>query len=169
VPEENFWTLWCKGRPTEADTLTIWLGATPSRLTSAHLHHPPFFTRQMPFLSPNQQCQSTKGNKIRQYMYRMWWLSSLVAKALDLQLAGCEFNSQPWRCRVTTLDKLFTPTCLSRSQWFSDGMIDCGVRGRGQYMFITTATVMYSLGHGLCTLPAVPRSTQPSTLRGMVK
>jgi len=28
---------------------------------------------------------------------------------------------------------------------------------------------MYSLGHGLRTLPAVPRSTQPSTLRGMVK
>ena len=31
-------------------------------------------------------------------------------------------------------------------------------------MFITTATAMYSLGHGLRTLPAVPRSTQPSTL-----
>jgi len=30
VPEENFWTLWCKGRLTEADTPTIWLGATPS-------------------------------------------------------------------------------------------------------------------------------------------
>ena len=40
VPEENFWTLWCKGRLTEADTPTIRLGATPSRLTSAHLHHP---------------------------------------------------------------------------------------------------------------------------------
>ena len=40
VPEENFWTLWCKGRLTEADTLTIRLGGTPSRLTSAHLHHP---------------------------------------------------------------------------------------------------------------------------------
>ena len=39
VPEENFWTLWCKGRLTEADTPTIWLGATPSGLTSAHLHH----------------------------------------------------------------------------------------------------------------------------------
>jgi len=38
VPEENFWTLWCNGR--EADTLTIRLGATPSGLTSAHLHHP---------------------------------------------------------------------------------------------------------------------------------
>ena len=87
---------------------------------------------------------------------------SLVAKA------SCEFNSRPRRCRVTTLGKLFTPTCLSRSQWFSDGMIDCGVRGRGP-MFIMTATAMYSLGHGLWTIPAVPRSTQPSTLRGMVK
>jgi len=37
VPEENFWTLSCKGRLTEADTLTIWLGATPSGLTSAYL------------------------------------------------------------------------------------------------------------------------------------
>jgi len=40
VPEENFWTLWCKGRLTEADTPTIWLGATPCGLTHAHLHHP---------------------------------------------------------------------------------------------------------------------------------
>jgi len=45
VPEENFWTLWCKGRLTEADTPTIQLGATPSGLTSAHLHHPPIFYR----------------------------------------------------------------------------------------------------------------------------
>jgi len=62
VPEENFWTLWCKGRLTEADTLTIRMGATPSGLSSAHLHHPPFFTGQMPFLPLNQQCQSTEGN-----------------------------------------------------------------------------------------------------------
>jgi len=41
VPEENFWTLWCKGRLTEADTLTIRLGFTPAGLTSAQLHHPP--------------------------------------------------------------------------------------------------------------------------------
>ena len=61
-----------------------------------------------------------------------WWFGSLVAKALDLQLEGCEFNSRPRRCRVTTAGKMFTPTCLSRSQWFSDGVIDCGVRGRGQ-------------------------------------
>jgi len=62
VLEENFWTLSCKGRLTEADTLTIRLGATPSGLSSAHLHHPPLFTDRMPFLPPNQQCQSTGGN-----------------------------------------------------------------------------------------------------------
>jgi len=45
VPEENFWTLWCKGRLTEADTPTIRMGATPSGLTSAHLHHSPYFYR----------------------------------------------------------------------------------------------------------------------------
>jgi len=41
VPEENFWTLWCKGRLTEADTLTIRLSATPSGITSASLTIPP--------------------------------------------------------------------------------------------------------------------------------
>ena len=47
VPEENFWTAWCKGRLTEADTLTIRLGATPSGLTSAHLHHLPIFFTEL--------------------------------------------------------------------------------------------------------------------------
>jgi len=52
-----------QGKIKEADTLTIRLGATPSGLTSAHLHHPPiFFTGRMPFLPPNQQRQSTEGN-----------------------------------------------------------------------------------------------------------
>ena len=45
VLEENFWTLWCKGRLTEADTPTIRLGATPAGLISAHLHHSPIFYR----------------------------------------------------------------------------------------------------------------------------
>ena len=35
-------------------------------------------------------------------------------------------------------------------------------------MFIATAAAIYSLGHGLCTSSAMPRSTQPSTLRDMV-
>ena len=62
VPEQNFWTLWYKGRITEADTPTIQMGTTPSGQSSAHLHHPPYFTGRMPFLPPNQQCQSTEGN-----------------------------------------------------------------------------------------------------------
>ena len=48
---------------TEADTLTIRLGAAPSGLSSAYLLHPPiFFTGRMTFLPPNQQRQSTEGN-----------------------------------------------------------------------------------------------------------
>jgi len=61
VPEENFWTLWCVERLTEADTPTIPLGATRSGLTSAHLYRPIFFTGRMPFLPPNQQCLSSEG------------------------------------------------------------------------------------------------------------
>jgi len=38
LPEENFWTLWCKGRLTETGTTTIRLGATPFGLTSAQKH-----------------------------------------------------------------------------------------------------------------------------------
>jgi len=62
VPEENFWTLWCKGRLTEADTLTIWLGVTPSGLTSSYLHHSPiFFTGQMPSCRPTNSIKALKA------------------------------------------------------------------------------------------------------------
>jgi len=57
VPEENFKTLWCKGRLTEAETQTIRLSATPSGLTSAHLHHPPFYR---PDALPAAQPTATK-------------------------------------------------------------------------------------------------------------
>jgi len=74
VPEENFWTLWCKGRFTEADTLTIQLGATPSGLTSAYLRQPPhMFYRPdalpatQPTVSKNwrQLAHSDKGEDAR--------------------------------------------------------------------------------------------------------
>ena len=54
VPEENFWTLWCKGRLTEADTSTIRLGTTPSGLISARIHHSPIFYRPdaLPVVQP---------------------------------------------------------------------------------------------------------------------
>jgi len=61
VPEENFWTLWCKGRQTEADTLTIRLHATPSRLTSAHLHHPHFLQARCPSCHPTNSVKALKA------------------------------------------------------------------------------------------------------------
>jgi len=56
-----FWTLWCKGRLTEADTLTIWLGAIPSGLTSAHLHHPPFLQAGCPSCRPTNTVKALKA------------------------------------------------------------------------------------------------------------
>ena len=61
MPEENFWTLGCKGRLTEADTQTIWLGATPSRLTSAHLHHPYFLQAGCPSCRPTNSVKTLKA------------------------------------------------------------------------------------------------------------
>jgi len=62
VPEENFWTLWNKGRLTEADTATIQLGTTPSGLISAHLHHPHmFFTRGCPSCLPTNSVKALKA------------------------------------------------------------------------------------------------------------
>jgi len=67
VPEENFWTLRCKGRLTEADTLTIWLGATPSGLTSVHFHHPPtFLWARCPYALP--AAQPTVSKHWRQFL-----------------------------------------------------------------------------------------------------
>ena len=61
VPEENFWTLWCKGGLTEADTPTIRLGAIPSGLTSAHLHHSPFLQAGCPSCRPTNSVKARKA------------------------------------------------------------------------------------------------------------
>jgi len=39
----------------------------------------------------------------------MGWLGSQVVSVLDSGAEGPEFKSQPRRCRVTILGKLFTP------------------------------------------------------------
>jgi len=61
VREENFWTLWCKGRLTEADTPTIRMGATPSGLSSAHLHHPHFLQARCPSCRPTNSVEALKA------------------------------------------------------------------------------------------------------------
>ena len=61
VLEDNFWTLWCKERLTEADTPTIRLDATPAGLTSAHLHHLYFLQAGCPFCRPTNSVKALKA------------------------------------------------------------------------------------------------------------
>ena len=71
VTEENFWTLWCKGRLTEADTLTIRLVAIPSGLTSAHLHHPPIFLQAgSPSCRPTNSVKALEA-KVPKYKFKI--------------------------------------------------------------------------------------------------
>ena len=51
VQEENFWTLWCKGRLTEADTLTIQLCATPPPPSSIFFYGPDALPAAQPTVS----------------------------------------------------------------------------------------------------------------------
>jgi len=84
VSEENFWTLWCKGRLTEAGTQTIRLGATPSRSTSAHLHHAPIFYR--PDVIPATQPTVSK------HWRQQWSVNSSVS---CLQLTNTPHKTLP--------------------------------------------------------------------------
>jgi len=73
VPEENFWTSWCKGRLTEASTPTIRLGATPSGLTSAHLHHPPIFLQaRWPSCHPTNSVKALKATTMMCNLTTIW-------------------------------------------------------------------------------------------------
>jgi len=81
--KRNFWTLWCKGRLTEADTPTIRLGATatPSGLTSTHLNNPPIFYRPdaLPTAQPTvskhwrPSTNPSKNVKMVQACFRKGW------------------------------------------------------------------------------------------------
>jgi len=90
VPEENFWILWCKGRLTEANTPTIRLGATPSGLSSAHVHQPLLFTGRMPFLPPNQQCHSTAPS-LHQTKYLIQITDSMAWYNIHSQISTASF------------------------------------------------------------------------------
>ena len=92
VPEENFWTLWCKGRLTEADTLTIRLGATPCGLTSAYLHHPPYFLQaRCPSCHPTNSVKALKATNAFGFRTRR--------------------KSSPQRCYLHRLRTLVHPNC----------------------------------------------------------
>jgi len=103
VLEENFWTLWCNGRLTEADTLTIRLGATPSGLSSAHLHHPPIFYR--PDALP--AAQPTVSKHWRQPAIAKNWF-----KSQQLERDNKWMNKWMCRKRKTLLNKWTSITSM---------------------------------------------------------
>jgi len=122
VPEENFSTLWCKERLTEADTPTIRLGATPSGLTSAHLHHPIFYRPvRMPFLPPNQQCQSTEQFWM---IFRLILQTIIIAPMMStafLTLDDVTINSSMWQ------------TCWNRNSFHKSGETGFDTAGYGMF------------------------------------
>jgi len=65
VPEENFWTSWCKGRLTQRQTHwpSGWMPLHPDWLTSAHLHlhHPPFLQAVYPSCRPTNSVKALKA------------------------------------------------------------------------------------------------------------
>jgi len=97
VPEENFWTWRCKGRPTEADTKTIRLGATPSGLTSAHLHHPPLFLQaRSPSCCPTNSVKALNST-IAHYMpiialITHGWSNFTTARLASIAITHEQFN-----------------------------------------------------------------------------
>ena len=84
--------------------MTIRLGATPSGLTSAHLHHPPyFFTGRMRFLPPNQQCQSTDGrcnNNSKNNTYTPSCLPQISSNSLTSIVVQCLTQTLPPWCFI---------------------------------------------------------------------
>jgi len=86
VPLENFWTLWCKGGLTEADTPTIRLAATPSGLTSAHLHNPPSVLQaKCPSCHPTNSVKAL-NNIVRpdNYAKKMLWTTENAESSLKM-------------------------------------------------------------------------------------
>ena len=94
VPDENFWTLWCKGRLTDVDTPTIRLGATPSGLSSAHLHHCPI--SYMPDALP--AAQPTVSQHWRQLAYKAIW-NSLLVILFVFRIVSCQRWNSYYSCK----------------------------------------------------------------------
>jgi len=89
VPEENFWTLWCKGRfNTDRHT------DHPARRHSIQTNQcpppasPHIFRGRMSFLPPNQQRQSTEGNQYHIHMlnHTIFTVHLIIQNTCDIRL-----------------------------------------------------------------------------------
>ena len=91
VTDENFWTLWCKGRLTEADTPTIRLGATLAGLTSAHLNYPAIFYRPDALPAAQPSVKALKETSTFGLGRRRWVLFSGVTHTVSIPATGGNF------------------------------------------------------------------------------
>ena len=103
VPDENFWTLWCNGKHTDhpVGRHSIWTNQCPSPPS------PIFFTGRMPFLPPNQPCQSTEGIKILNNR-RLKLLCTFVYKGN---------NHIKWQRIPKCLDLMYTKRLILHTSW----------------------------------------------------
>ena len=136
VPEQNYWTLWCKGRLTEAETPTIRLGATSSGLTSALLHHPPiFFYRPdaLPAAQPTASkhcasvqlqylvlCVQSRGPSGYLHPRGFWCYPSLLlahpyVSTIVPHVAGHAFHRLQWTIPATLSCVFLYSSCVRRS------------------------------------------------------
>jgi len=156
VPEENFWTLWRKGRLTEADTQTIRLGAAPSRLTSVHLHHPLIFLQAgCPSCHPTNSVKSLKatGKQLQkicstitnwncQWHTREFALQGAWGLACDSGwLTGLDTQMYQWRTGAITMQTISTHNTTFKicTQLFTKNL---------EYILhITLCTVNFTINH----------------------
>jgi len=106
VPDENFWTSWCKGRLTEVDTTTIRQGATPFGLTSAHLHQPPFFYRPDALPAAQPTVSKHRRQQILDFNYQLWRF--LITESTDQTLVERQsiYNASKHKLARLTIEML---------------------------------------------------------------
>jgi len=118
VPEENFWTLWCKGRLTEADT-----PINPSGLHSIRTNQCPpppsphiFFTGRMPFVPPNQQRQSTEGQLLWSEPHKYTNSHTSITLSTHTHIS-VEPPFSMWNWVSLWVDKLFSERATWTTTW----------------------------------------------------
>ena len=90
--QKRTWTLQCKGRLTEADTLTIHLGATPSGLTSAYLQRPLYFLQaRCPCCRPTNSVKALKASfAYNAYAIIRPWICITSANTINVCIHVCK-------------------------------------------------------------------------------
>jgi len=110
VPEENLWSLWCKGRLTGGRHTDHQAGCNSIR--TKQFPPPPspnYFTGRMPFLPPNEQCQSTEGKGQKNWVVRYWHCCLSRARCKWFTYGSADATATPW-CLAPVKSRM---VCLS--------------------------------------------------------